>query len=358
MVLPKLKLELPNSTPFESHLILSLPHSKLDTLDLPADEARAAWHDSIGVMFDTRLNTGGDEPFRAEVEAYLLGDVALGRCSAPAQWFDRSRRKIERDNLDHIMLQFYLEGSCGRRDASSDEVTHAGDLWVTDLAQPLASGTSHFSNLNIILPRRVIAPLLSQPHSHHMSVLSGKDPLVILLRSHLQALIASAPELRAKDTVALLGPTVALAAAALNGKVEESNFAPVTSVIINNIRRHIEQHLSNPALSASAVAAHFGMSERKLYYLFEPFGGFAAYVQDRRLQRCYEALIDPELYRFGIAEIAESLGFMHPKSFSRAFSRKIGMTAREVRASAIQRDNLPASRQMQDQWWTWISQLR
>jgi AraC-like DNA-binding protein len=337
---------------------LSLPHSKLDTLELPAEAALAAWHDSIGVMFDTRLSAGSEEPFRANVEAYLLGDVALGRCSAPAQWFDRSRRKIERDNLDHIMLQFYLEGNCGRRDANSDEITQPGDLWVTDLAHPLASGTTRFSNLNIILPRRVIAPLLNQPHAHHMQVLSGKDPLVTLLRSHLQALITSAPDLRAEDGIALLGPTVALAAAALNGKVEETNLAPVTSAVINNIRRHIEQNLSNPSLSASAVASHFEMSERKLYYLFEPFGGFAAYVQDRRLQRCYETLVDPDLHHRSIAEIAESLGFMHPKSFSRAFSRKMGMTAREVRASASQRDKLPASRQAQDQWWSWIAQMK
>lgn len=338
--------------------ILGLPHSTLDTLGMPAGEALTAWQESIGVMFDTRLNSSVEAPFRARVEGFLIGDVALGRCSAPAQWFDRSRRKIERDNLDHIMLQFYTEGSCGCRDGGSDEMTRPGDLWVTDLSQPLASGTTAFANLNIILPRRIIAPLLSQPQSHHTSVLSGRDPLVMLLRSHLQALLTAAPDLREEDTVAVLGPTVALAAAALNGKVEEEGLMPFTSAIMSAIRRHIELHLASPVLSASSVAAKFGMSERKLYYLFEPFGGFATYVQDRRLHRCYEALIDPELRQRSIADIAESLGFLHPKSFSRAFRRKIGMTAREVRALADQRDKLPTTRQAADQWWTWIAQMR
>ena len=325
---------------------------------MPVGDALSAWQESIGVMFDTRLNGGAEAPFRAEVDGFLIGDVALGQCSAPAQWFDRSRRKIERDNLDHIMLQFYTEGSCGRRDGSSDEVTRPGDLWVTDLAQPLASGTTAFANLNIILPRRIIAPLLTQPQSHHMSILSGRDPLVILLRSHLQALLTTAPDLREEDAMAILGPTVALAAAALNGKVEEASATPFTSAIMSTIRRHIELHLANPALSAASVAQRFGMSERKLYYLFEPFGGFATYVQDRRLHRCYLALIDPELRQRTIADIAESLGFLHPKSFSRAFSRKMGMTAREVRALADQRDKLPIARQTNDQWWNWITQMR
>lgn len=309
-------------------------------------------------MFDTRLNAGVEDPFQAEVEGFLIGDVALGRCSAPGQWFDRSRRKIERDNLDHIMLQFYMDGHCGSRDGGSDDVTRPGDLWVTDLAKPLASGTTAFSNLNIILPRRVIAPLLRNQHVHHMSVLSGRDPMVMLLRSHLQALLATAPALKEADAVTVLGPTVALAAAALNGKVEEETAAPFTSAIVSTIRRHIDFNLADPALSASAVAQEFGMSERKLYYLFEPFGGFATYVQDRRLQRCYEALIDPDLRHRSIADIAESLGFLHPKSFSRAFARKMGMTAREVRASANQRDNLPLAQQSTDQWWNWIAHMR
>jgi AraC-like DNA-binding protein len=325
---------------------------------LPDADAVSAWQESIGVMFDTRLNGGVDASFRAQVEGFLLSDVALGQCSAPAQWFDRSRRKIGRDNLDHIILQFYLEGTCGRRDGSSDEVTRPGDLWVTDLAQPLASVTTGFSNLNIVIPRRVIAPLLSQPQSHHMRVLPGQDPLVTLLRSHMQALITAAPDLREEDVVSVLTPTIALAAAALNGGVDEAGAAPVASAILGSVRRYIEHNLTNPALSAGAVAQQFGMSERKLYYLFEPFGGFATYVQDRRLQRCYEALIDPDLNQRSVAEIAEAMGFLHPKSFSRAFSRKIGMTAREVRAAAVQRDTLSLGQQTSDQWWTWIHHMR
>lgn len=337
---------------------MGIPHSTLNTAGLPAGEAMAAWQRSIGVMFDTRLNAGAEDPFRAEVEAFLLGEVALGRCSAPAQWFDRPDRKIERDNLDHVMLQFYMDGHCGRRDGGSDEVTQPGDLWVTDLAQPLASGTTAFTNLNIIIPRRVIAPLLHKQQVHHMSVLSGRDPMVMLLRSHLQALLATAPTLKEADAVTVLGPTIALAAAALNGKVEEGTAAPFRSAIVSTIRRHIDFNLGDPALSAATVAQEFGMSERKLYYLFEPFGGFATYVQDRRLQRCYEALIDPDLRHRSIADIAESLGFLHPKSFSRAFGRKMGMTAREVRASANQRDSLPLAQQSTDQWWNWIAHMR
>lgn len=158
--------------------------------------------------------------------------------------------------------------------------------------------------------------------------------------------------------MSVLGPTIALAAAALNGAVDEASVAPAASAILGSISRHIEHNLADPALSASNVAQHFGMSERKLYYLFEPFGGFATYVHDRRLQRCYEALIDPEMLQLSIADIAESMGFLHPKSFSRAFSLKMGITAREVRAAAVQRGTLPLGRHNSDQWWTWIHHIR
>ncbi|MEW6640999.1 MAG: helix-turn-helix domain-containing protein [Pseudomonadota bacterium] len=335
-----------------------LPHSVLDTTGLPVREATAAWQESVGVMFDTRLRRAPENGFRAEVEGFQFGELLLGNCRTVAQTFDRSPRRISRDNLDHVLLQFYTEGSCGRRDGGLDERTRPGDLWISDLAQPQAAAATDFRNLNLVVPRRLLAPLLNAPNEHNMRVLSGTSPLVRLLHSHLQALFHSAPQLRLQDAEALLQPTLQLAAAALNGHAREDSRQGVVSSLFGAIARHIELHLADPTLSVDSVAAAFGISRRKLYYLFEPWDGFASYVQKQRLQACRRALTDPAQRHRSVAEIAGAFGFTHPKSFSRAFRRHIGMTAREVRSLAAEGGQRSAAWSEADAWWTWIQQLR
>lgn len=335
-----------------------LPHSVLDTTGLTPPEASAAWQESIGVMFDTRLRSAPDGGFHARVEGFQFGEVLLGTCRSAAQTFDRSPRRIGRDNLDHLLLQFYTEGSCGRRDGGSGEHTRPGDLWISDLAQPLATGATSFTNLNVIVPRRVLAPLLTAPDEHNMQVLRGSSPLVRLLHNHLAAMFQSAPQLMPQDAEALLQPTLQLAAAAINGGLREESRQGVMSSLFGAIARHIELHIADPMLSVEDVAAAFGISQRKLYYLFEPWDGFASYVQKQRLQACRRALSDPAQRHLSVAEIAAAYGFTHPKSFSRAFRRHIGMTAREMRGLAAQGDGGTAIWSKADAWWTWIQQLR
>lgn len=335
-----------------------LPHSVLDTTNLPAKEGFSAWRESIGVIFDVKPHAAPEDEFHARVEAFLFSDLALGVCSAGGQVFDRSRRRIACDNLDHVMLQFYTRGSCSRRGGGPDEKTSPGDLWISDLAQPLATTVSDFENINLILPRRLLAPHLKAPDEHQMRVVPRSNPLVGLLFSHLQALFRSAPQMTQEDAQAIVRPTLDLAAAALNGRPTDENAAGVVTTLLGSIVRHVEARLPDPHLSAEAVAAAFGISLRKLHYLFEPRGGFTTYVRHRRVFRCHEALADPEQRHRSIADIAEAHGFTNPNSFSRTFRQQIGITAREVRSLAARRDGLAQRHCSTETWWSWIERMR
>ena len=282
----------------------------------------------------------------------------LGSCRTVAQTFDRSARRISRDGLDHLLLQFYTEGSCGRRDGGAGERTRPGDLWISDLAQPQAAAATDFRNLNLVVPRRLLTPLLATADNHNMRVVSGSDPLVRLLHGHLEALFQSAPQLQPQDAEALVAPTLQLAAAAINGSVREEGRQGVVSSLLGANSRHIELHLGAPGLSADSVAAMFGISRRKLYYMFEPVDGFASYVLQQRLQACRNALADPAQRHRNVAQIAEAYGFTNSKSFSRAFRRHIGMTAREVRSLAAHGEGHPAPHARAVDWWSWIQRLR
>jgi hypothetical protein len=71
----------------------------------------------------------------------------------------------------------------------------------------------------------------------------------------------------------------------------ERTRAPIAVATTSHIKRYIEQHLASPELSPASICAAFGLSRATLYRLFEPLGGIASSIRERRLARTYAELI-------------------------------------------------------------------
>ncbi|MDB5550420.1 MAG: transcriptional regulator, AraC family [Rhizobium sp.] len=320
--------------------------------------AIAFWQETIGALYAIRPRDQADDRFQFRADAFHFGEAVLSAYECVAQSFDRSRARIGRDGLDHITLQFCLHGNHGRRDGGSNDQARLGDLIIADLAQAQATATSDFSSLNLTVPRRLLAPLLNAADEQNMRIIPGKAPLTALLRNHLKSLYREAPRLSARDAAMLVGPTLELAAAAVNSAITEENVSSVRQALTSEIRRYVDDHIIDGNMTAETIAASFGMSTRKLYYLFEPYGGFMSYVQEERLRRCRSELISPDRQHESIALIAERYSFAHRKSFIRAFRRSFDMTPREMRALAAEGHNLPMRHGEGSTLFDWIRALR
>jgi len=332
--------------------------SFFDTRGLSAREAAASWSQAMGVLFDVRIGGGeGVERFHGRVDGYALDQLLVGRSQSTAQAFDRSRYRTARDGLSHYLLQFYVKGGSGRRDDASDMWARPGDLLVIDLTQPLATAATDFENLNLFIPRRLLAPLLKTPDDVHMRIIRREDPLVGFLRGHLEMLANMAPSLARRQAAGLMRPTVELAAAAINGHVDEASTTAANQCLLERICHRLETQLTSKSLTARDIAGAFGISERKLYYLFEALGGFSAYVQQRRLRAIRTRLADPSAEHETIASISETYGFTHRSSFVSAFRGLYGMTPREFRSLAALREP-PHGAAPRADWRQWIADLR
>ncbi|NBB66070.1 helix-turn-helix domain-containing protein [Pseudomonas sp. ODNR1LW] len=330
--------------------------SFFDTGPGPAQIGVAAWTEAMGVMFDVRV-AGGCDRFYGRAGGYGFGELLVGQSRSSAQSFGRSRYRTARDGLSHYLVQFYPGGACGPRDAASDAWTRPGDLLIVDLAQPLDTAATDFENLNLIVPRRLLAPLLRQPDGVHLKIVPREDPLVALLHGHLSMLAELAPSLGRDQAALLVEPTVVIAAAAINGQLDEASRSAGNQSLLDRICRTIEARLTDPTLGAAETAAAFAMSERKLYYLFQPLGGFSAYVQQRRLRAVRDRLIDPGARRETIGAVASAFGFSHRSHFVSAFRDLYGMTPRELRSLAASKTSPETGRGGAD-WRSWIVNLR
>lgn len=332
-------------------------HVAMNTEGLAPKEAIALWQDSIGVFYDVRLRNNA-ERFHFQADAFHLGEIVLTRYQCVAHSFDRSRARISRDGLDHITIQVCTSGSHGKRDGGPGDQARAGDVLVADLAQAQATAASDFESLNLTIPRRLLAPLLKAPDEHNLRLIPGKAPLAALLRNHLQGLYLGAAGMSRDDADAIVRPTIELAAAALNASVTEESVASIRLALTRQISRYIDEHIADPALTIETVAAAFGISTRKLHYLFETHGGVSSYVTRGRLHRARAMLADPAQQGRSIAEVAESCGFAYRTNFVRAFRKLFGITPREVRSHAAEGRRLLGQHGEGTTMWHWIRQLK
>jgi AraC-like DNA-binding protein len=313
-----------------------VPRSVFDTKGMPARQAYALWQEQMGSLGDIRLVNAVDDGFESRVEAYLIGNMVLCTSRSMAQTFDRSRFRLAKDGIDHYVLRFFARGNAFCRQRDMDYKLGPRDLFINDLGSTMRTAISNVEALSLIVPRATLAPLLKEPDAHDMRVLRGAHgPLTRLLGDHLWSLFRNAPGMSMNDAAALIRPTLDLTAAAINGTVAEESATGVSTCLEDAICRHVRLHVMDHDLSPAKLAAEFGISRRKLSYLFEERGGIAAYIQVQRLNLARQVLADPAQRDKSIADIAERFGFAHRPNFTRAFERVHGMNPRQVRALAL-----------------------
>ena len=105
--------------------------------------------------------------------------------------------------------------------------------------------------------------------------------------------------------------------------------------LLTTVQGFIHQHLGDPWLSPSTIAAAHHMSLRSLHQLFHDEGlTVAGWIRQRRLDRCRRDLTDPALASRPVAAIAARWGFSSAAEFSRTFRAVHGLPPAQYRRSA------------------------
>ncbi|MBT9513462.1 MAG: helix-turn-helix domain-containing protein [Acidovorax sp.] len=311
--------------------------STLFTTDQQAGEARfEAWRSSISVVFDVApLAPAGIASFQATVQATHLGNLLVGDLHFAGQQFLRAQPRVVRDGLDHYLVQWYRTGGfVGQRDGGTDIEVRPGDIAILDLGRTLRTFARPSHVMTLIVPRDLLHQAMGVRDSDlHGTVLRGGSALGGLLSDHLLSLQRRLPGIALDDAAAVARASVQMLAACVRPGARTLHGArgAIEGVTLQRIQQHIQRHLGTD-LSADALCRTFGISRSALYRLFEPLGGVAHHVQQRRLLQAYHALANPANRRLRVAEVATRAGFASNAHFSRAFRATFDMAPSEVRA--------------------------
>lgn len=98
----------------------------------------------------------------------------------------------------------------------------------------------------------------------------------------------------------------------------------------------IDEHLTDPELSAEAIAAAHYVSVRKLHRIASE-GGFqiASWIRRRRLHFCQRDLADPSQESTPVSEIGARWTFQNPSHFGTIFRREFGVTPAQWRQVSL-----------------------
>jgi AraC-like DNA-binding protein len=314
--------------------------STVFTTDQPVGEERfEAWRQSISVVFDVApLTPQALDVFEASVQATHLGMLLLGDLRFSGQQFSRQRARVARDGLDHYLVQWYRDGGfVGQYDDGKDIEVRAGDITVLDLSRTLRTFAQPSHVMSLIVPRALADEAFGRRAPDlHGTVLRAETPLGGLFSDHLLSLQRRLPAIALADAPHVALASVQMLAACMrpNADTRAQAQQAIEGVTLERIQRHIALHLGE-ALSPEGLGREFGISRSVLYRMFEPLGGVANYVQQRRLLQAFHVLTNPASRRLRVAEVAARLGFSSNAHFSRAFRVAFGASPSDVRAMAL-----------------------
>lgn len=300
----------------------------------PEDNA-AAWREAVGTLFDVdELASGEPGPFRADLTSFALGPVLLGTTRASGQRFRRTVDTIAQSNVDHIILQLYVqggyEGVAGRRPMRVEP----GDICLFDLAQTLDTRATAFENVTMVIPRPKLAAYLPSLEALHGLVIRGTDVAGALIGRHLQALLDVAPSMMQSECEMAVEASIGLITACLRAELHRADMGTASGGEgdrLIRVKQHIEARLGDPGLSGESVARQLGLSRSVLYRLFAPHGGVEAYIRSRRLHRAFFDLTAPG------SRVKDVAGRWHlgtEANFNRAFKAAYGIPPKMARAVA------------------------
>jgi AraC-like DNA-binding protein len=184
----------------------------------------------------------------------------------------------------------------------------------------------------ITMPRTAFRALCPGAARLHGTVL--RTPSGGILADHMMSLVEELPTLAVWEAPTVERSLVALVANAINGSMHNGtgHRSPLvdTPLVAARVRRHIEDHLTDPALSAESLRAQLGLSKSGLSRAFGSPAQLTAHIRGRRLAVAREMIVESVMAP-DPADLARIFCFRDAAEFERAFVRHIGCPPAEAR---------------------------
>ncbi|MFI1018750.1 helix-turn-helix domain-containing protein [Streptomyces sp. NPDC020965] len=316
-----------------------LPSMTFSSLDAPPRDRFGTWCDLLrNTHAPMDLLSDHADDFRARQRVVSLGEVVVWPAVFPPVTFRRTAKLIRQSDPEtyHLTLMLRGVGTVVRR----GHELHAGPgiYHTNDSSRPIDI-RSHTERGRIMMvgvevPKAVL-PLPRRSADRAIGIPMRDDQGVgALLANFLRQFVRDLDDYRLADASRLGAVVTDLVAATFAHAAESTDALPphthqYTTVL--RIKGFIQQHLGDPALTPTVIAAAHNISCGHLHRLFRSEGvTVAALIRRARLERARTELCDPCRAGDHILTIAARCG-LAAAELSRSFRTAYGMSPSEYR---------------------------
>jgi AraC-like DNA-binding protein len=308
----------------------------LDTHSLERPDRFDAYRETVSKTFVplTPQAPTSREEFACRLDSHAVGSVQISTIRATPHAIARTSAAARHSDEAYFKLGLQMSGNARLDQDGRQADLGPGDLAIYDTTRPyrLEFLTDYrimvvmFPQSLLRIPRRRIEQITAR-------AVSGRTGFGALLSPVLAGLEADV------DTGATAGAhlsdaVIDLIAACFAGDEHTEQPTARRDQLMTSILAYIETNLRDPALDVASIAAAHHISASYLQKLFAGQSiSVAAFIRERRLERCRRDLANPANSLRSAASIAAHWGFQDPSHFSRLFRNTFGMTPGECRVA-------------------------
>jgi len=304
------------------------------TESLPAGDRLDAWEwNARKFCGDCRFQFRNRRAFHGSIETKRVGSLDLSRFSSSSLRFSKFPiENVHAEKFCTIITQ--LEGVRTYSQSNRAVILNPGDSTLIDSTLPWSSECGgDCVRLYLRAPRWLIENRLRVSTLPVANRISGTCALGATLFHLANSLYRQAEHLSPPEARAMIEAYFDIWSACVVHRGAEPSIIRSSVELYSRIETFIEEHLADPALNPSNIAAAAGMSVRHLHRLFAQRGCTVGdWIRECRLDRCRRDLADPRFRERTVTDIAFYWGFSESAHFSRSFKKQFGVSPRAFRS--------------------------
>jgi AraC-like DNA-binding protein len=306
------------------------------TEDLEPSKRYAAWQGAIcDVYVHVDVNAEKRSDYQGFIREARFGSVTMTDVLVSEQRITRRERHIAKLDKDCYYVEFVQQGKVNILQAGQTLLSNpgVGAIFSASEAYDLEC-VGRVRSLYLEIPRKEFSSRFNENGIPVAATMATGRGLGRIAAEFCAMLASEGSSLEETVRIRLGDELMDVLALALDmgDKDDCSEDATAQKARLRSVKAWIEEHLADPDLSLEKIAKSNGVSLRHLHYLFRLTDlSVSEWILDRRLLRCHDALIRPELRSLSVTEVAYRFGFRSSSHFSTVFRRKFGHSPSELR---------------------------
>ncbi|QPP05931.1 helix-turn-helix domain-containing protein [Streptomyces bathyalis] len=282
------------------------------------------------------VHAGDPDSFRGRLRAGVTGDIHLFDMHADAHAVHRTPVLIARAPQRYFKFSLIEQGTGMIVQDGRETELRPGDMALYDTDKPYSFLFDDWTRMSIVMfPRELLgipADLLAGLTAVRLDSTSGAGATI---RPYLSALSHQIGQVEGHVAQRLFRTAFELVGTLLEDNLASASPAGNHGALLRRILNYIDENLAQPDLCPTQIAAAHFISVRHLHALFsDQSTTVSTVIRTRRLERCYDELVNPLLNGRPVTAVGRAHGFADATHFSRAFRAHFG-----VPPSAVRREN-------------------